>query len=92
MIAHADSDCKAVLVVDATFDYSMVNGASLLFSIDVDISLTLCSAKNHRNMMPLPVGKTGPSVVTNCDRYSLQSGPDNATATELDFKPNPVCG
>ncbi len=92
MITHADSDCKAVIVVNATFDHAMVNSGSLLFSIDVDISLTLCSAKNHRNMMPLPVVKTGPSVVTNCDRYSLQSGPDDTTATELDLKPNPVCG
>ena len=90
MITHADSDCKAVLVINATFDAAMVNRVSLLFSIDVDISLTLCSAKNHRKMMPFPVVKTCASVVTNCDRFSLQSGPDLSAAAELDFKPSPV--
>lgn len=90
MITHADADGKAVLVINATFDRAMVDRVSLLFSIDVDIALTLCSAKNHRNMMPLPVVKTGASVVTNCDRFCLQSGPDLSSATELDFKPSPV--
>ena len=71
MIAHADSNGQAFLVVNATVDHFLVYGVSFLLAINIDVSLTLGAAKDHRHMMPFVIVKPCPSVVTNCSRFSL---------------------
>ena len=71
MIAHADSNGQAILVVNATFDLLLIYWVSLLLAVKINISLTLGAAKDHRHMMPFVIVKPGSSVVTNCSRFSL---------------------
>nr|MCS5572319.1 hypothetical protein [Pseudomonadales bacterium] len=75
MIAHADSNGQAILVVNATFDLLLIYGVSFLLAVNIDVSLTLGAAKDHRHMMPFVIVKPTVSVVTNCSWSSLSAVP-----------------
>ena len=45
MIAHADSNGQAILVVNVTFDLLLIYWVSFLLAVNIDVSLTLVRLK-----------------------------------------------